>query len=69
MLVSLTLAHREVSVLIALRLYLTEDWAQDKARRAAAKVLESISFKTKGDIALAQIDAAVADGVLWHGAG
>lgn len=62
-LVSLTLAHQEVPVPIALRLYLPEDWAQDQARRAAAKVPESITFETKGDIALAQIDAALADGV------
>lgn len=62
-LVSLTLAHKEVPVPIALRLYLPEDWAQDKARRAAAKVPESITFETKGEIALAQIDAALADGV------
>ena len=62
-LVSLTLARKEVPVPIALRLYLPEDWAQDEARRAAAKVPESITFETKGDIALAQIDAALADGV------
>jgi SRSO17 transposase len=62
-LVSLTLAQKEVPVPIALRLYLPEEWAQDKARRAAAKVPESIRFETKGDIALGQIDAALADGV------
>ena len=62
-LVSLTLAHKEVPVPIALRLYLPEDWAQDQTRRAAAKVPESLGFETKGDIALAQIDAALADGV------
>ena len=62
-LVSLTLARKEVPVPIALRLYLPEDWSQDKARRAAAKVPESITFETKGEIALAQIDAALADGV------
>lgn len=62
-LVSLTLARKEVPVPIALRLYLPEDWAQDAARRAAAKVPESITFETKGGIALAQIDAALADGV------
>jgi SRSO17 transposase len=62
-LVSLTLACKEVPVPIALRLYLPEDWAQDEARRAAAKVPESITFEAKGDIALAQIDAALADGV------
>jgi SRSO17 transposase len=62
-LVSLTLAQKEVPVPIALRLYLPEDWAQDDARRAEAKVPQSITFETKGDIALAQIDAALADGV------
>ena len=62
-LVSLTLAQQEVPVPIALRLYLPKDWAQDEARRAQAKVPESISFETKGDMALAQIDIALADGV------
>jgi SRSO17 transposase len=62
-LVSLTLAQKEVPVPIALRLYLPKDWAQDKALRVQAKVPESISFETKGDIALAQIDIALADGV------
>ena len=62
-LVSLTLARKEVPVPIALRLYLPEDWTQDEARRAAAKVPESITFEPKGDIALAQIDAALADDV------
>jgi SRSO17 transposase len=62
-LVSLTLARKEGPVPIALRLYLPEEWAQDEARRAAARVPESITFEPKGDIALAQIDAALADGV------
>jgi SRSO17 transposase len=61
-LVSLTLAQKEVPVPIALRLYLPKDWAQDKARREEAKVPESISFETKDDIALAQIDIALANG-------
>lgn len=54
---------KEVPVPIALRLYLPKDWAQDKARRAESKVPESISFETKDDIALAQIDSALADSV------
>jgi len=62
-LVSLTLACEEVPVPIALRLYLPEDWAQDEARRTAAKVPGSITFATKGEIALEQLDMARADGV------
>jgi SRSO17 transposase len=61
--VSLTLARQEVPVPVALRLYLPEDWAQDEERRAQAKVPESITFEPKGNIALALIDAAIADGV------
>jgi SRSO17 transposase len=61
--VSLTLAREEVPVPIDLQLYLPADWAQDEARREAAKVPESITFATKGDIALEQIDVARAAGV------
>ena len=62
-LVSLTLAQKDVPVPIALRLYLPKDWTQDKARRAEAKVPESNSFEAKGDIALTQVDAILAHGV------
>jgi FOG: Transposase len=61
--VSLTLARREVPVPLTLRLYLPQDWAQDEERRARARVPESIVFEPKTQIALAQIDAALADGV------
>lgn len=61
--VSLTLALREVPVPLTLRLYLPEDWAQDEARRVRAKIPESIVFQPKGQIALASVDAARADGV------
>jgi SRSO17 transposase len=62
-LVWLILARKEVPEPLALQRYVPEDWAQDEARRAAARVHESIPFAPKGDIALAPIDAALADGV------
>ena len=51
---------------IALRpyqLYLPKDWAEDAARRNKAHVPEAIRFRTKPQIALAQISAALAAGV------
>jgi SRSO17 transposase len=62
-LVSLTLAHAEVPVPLALRLYLPELWASDAERRAAAKVPEAIVFQTKGALALAELDRVTAAGV------
>lgn len=48
---------------IAARLYLPEGWANDPARRTAAKVPEQIAFRTKGEIALELVDAGIAAGV------
>lgn len=62
-LVSPTLARREVPVPIALRLYLPEDWAKDEESGAQAKVPASVGFERKGNIALGLIDVAIADGV------
>jgi SRSO17 transposase len=45
------------------RLYLPKDWADDAERRNKAHVPEAIRFKTKPQIALAQIRAALAAGV------
>jgi SRSO17 transposase len=46
-LVSLTIARREVPMPIALWLYLPEDWTQNEARRAQAKAPESITFENQ----------------------
>lgn len=55
-LVSITLARDEMPVPVALRLYLPQSWIDDVERRRECGVPESIGFRTKGDIALAEID-------------
>jgi SRSO17 transposase len=65
--VSLHLAGTTGSGCIAMRLYLPkEEWASDKERRAAAGVPEEVEFRTKWEIALEQLDAALAAGVRRH---
>jgi SRSO17 transposase len=62
--VSLHLAGAKGSGCIAMRLYLPEkEWASAKERRAAVGVPEEIPFRTKWEIALEQLDAALAAGV------
>src|SRR6202162_5139031 len=61
--VTLSIANHHASLPIAYRLYLPKDWADDAARRNKAHVPETIRFKTKPQIALAQLRAALAAGV------
>src|SRR6202049_4357475 len=61
--VTLSPANRHASLPIAYQLYLPKDWAEDAARRNKAHVPEAIRFRTKPQIALAQISAALAAGV------
>jgi SRSO17 transposase len=61
--VTLSIANRHASLPIAYQLYLPKDWAEDAARRNKAHVPEAIRFRTKPQIALAQISAALAAGV------
>ena len=61
--VSLSLANHHVSLPVAYRLYLPEDWANDAKRRRKAHVPEAVEFRTKPQIALTQIEAAVKAGV------
>src|SRR3989442_11026050 len=61
--VSLSWAHERASVPVAYRLYLPEAWAQDRRRRRAAGVPDTVEFRTKWQIALEQVAQVVAEGV------
>ncbi|MBM2716303.1 IS701 family transposase [Mesorhizobium caraganae] len=63
-LVSLTLASGEVPVMVGLRLFLPESWTSDPARLDRAGVPEDHrAYRTKPEIALAEIDRARAAGL------
>ena len=64
--VSLHLAGRTGSACIGMRLYLSEAWASDKKRRASVGIPADIEFRTKWKLSLAQIEAALKDGVRPH---
>ena len=67
-LVSVTLASREVPVMVGLRLFLPESWTSDAARMDRAKVPEEArSYRTKPEIALAEIDRVRGAGVRFGG--
>lgn len=62
--VSLTLAGREVPVAVAMRLFLPEEWTTDPKRCAAAGVPDdAVVARTKGEIALSELDRLIAAGV------
>jgi SRSO17 transposase len=61
--VTLSIANHHASLPIAYQLYLPREWADDKARRKKAHVPAAIRFKTKPQIALEQIRAALKAGV------
>ena len=61
--VSRSIANRHASLPVAYRLYLPQDWADDEARRLRAGVPADVKFRTKPEIALAQITQACEDGV------
>ncbi len=63
-LVSLTLARGEVPVMLALRLFLPESWTSKRARLERAGVpAEYRTARTKPEMALSEIDRAIAAGV------
>src|SRR6202162_6322456 len=61
--VSLSLATVEGSLPLDYRLYLPQEWAKDKQRRELAGVPKEIAFATKGELAWAQIEAALVAGI------
>src|ERR1700693_4181367 len=63
-LVSLTLARGEVPVMLALRLFLPENWTRERTRLERAGVpAEYRMSRTKPEMALAEIDRVIAAGV------
>lgn len=71
--VSLSVATGQASLPVAYQLYLPESWANDAGRREKACVPEDVIFRTKPEIALTQIraalDAGVSPGVVLADAG
>jgi SRSO17 transposase len=61
--VTLSIANHHASLPIAYRLYLPREWSDDPVRRKKARVPASITFKTKPQIALEQIRAALKAGI------
>ena len=62
-LVSVTLASREVPVMVGLRLFLPESWTDDAKRMARARIpLDQQKALTKPEIAIEEIDRIVASG-------
>jgi SRSO17 transposase len=62
--VSLSVATTSLSLPVGWQLYLPEAWVDDAARRQKAKVPDRVRFKTKPQIALAQIRQALTDGIV-----
>lgn len=62
--VSLWVANDRVSVPIAFDLYLPEAWAKNPERRAKAGIPDEVGYRTKAEVALNQIRAAAAAGML-----
>ncbi len=62
-LVSVTLASREVPVMVGLRLFLPESWTDDPKRMARARVPEDRqAARKKPEIAIEEIDRVIASG-------
>lgn len=64
--VSISLASETASLPVAYRLYLPKDWARERIRRKKAQVPTQVRFQTKPQIALAQLEALLAQGAAHH---
>ena len=64
--VRVSLATETASLPVAYRLYLPKQWAGDRARRRKAGVPPEVRFATKGQIALAQLEALISAGAPRH---
>ena len=51
------------------RIYLPEEWCQDRQRREEAGVPESVVFRTKPELGLEMIRTAVREGILFQWVG
>ena len=63
MTVSLSVATTALSLPVAWQLYLPESRAGEAIRRGKAKVPQNIAFQSKPEIALSQIEDALAEGI------
>jgi SRSO17 transposase len=59
----LSYATKNAHVLLDRELYLPEDWARDRTRRAEARVPQEVGFATKSQQAIAMLERAWAHGV------
>lgn len=64
-LVSATLVRNDIPVAVGLKLFLTEEWANDRQRCAIAGVPDDVKHREKWRIALEEIDRLVACGVTF----
>jgi SRSO17 transposase len=61
--VSLTVSNGQDHLPIDLELYLPKEWVNDPSRRREAQIPEEVQFKTKIELALKEIERAVANHV------
>jgi SRSO17 transposase len=64
--VSLHLGSERGSCCIGMRVYMPKEWIADQARRRKAGVPDDVTFKTKWEMALDQLDSAKRAGVRDH---